>query len=63
MHTTMPGRIEHSTAEQLVNSVGKGQPYDVEVLPLLQKYLDNRDYFVMTEDTANLIEKALADFS
>jgi predicted RecB family endonuclease len=59
----MSERIEHSTAEQLVNSLGKGQPHDVEVLALLQKYLDNRDYFVMTEDTASLIEKALADFS
>jgi hypothetical protein len=58
----MSERIEHSSIEQLVNTLGKGQPHDVEILAILQKYLDNRSYFLMSEDTALLIEKALGDF-
>lgn len=52
--------IYHSSVVQLLATLGKGQPHDEQILMQLQKYIDDRDYFLMSDETASIIADALA---
>lgn len=51
--------IHHSSAIKLIETLGKGQPHDEQIMMLLQKYIENRDYFLMSDETASTIADAL----
>ncbi len=58
----MPESVLHSSVQALVNSLKKGQPHDEGVLLVLQNYVDNRDYFIISDETAKLIRETLKNY-
>lgn len=59
----MPEQIHPSTAKQLIDSLGNGMPHDEQVLEALRRYLGDRAYFQMSDETAAMIQAALDRFA
>lgn len=60
----MPEKVDLETVKSLVNALGKiSENHDRDIFEALNRFNKNRGWFVMSDETANLIQETLKIFT